>query len=300
MLKRPPTDVISELLGSMRLRSSVYASPTMCGRWRLNSQPHGAAVYHLVVRGTAWLHLPGDVPPRALRAGDLVVFPRDLEHSLSAEAELPRITEQQDTAGPTSELVCGRFDMAESAASLFFDSLPPVLVIDGEATIPGLTGLGRLVAAEADARGLGHQLVLDRLSDVLFVAILRYVVENGVVGRGLLAGLRDPGIARALSEMTANPGRDWTIAALAAHAGTSRTVFAERFLELVGEPPIAWLTMLRMNRGAVLLEDPRRSVADVAADLGYRTAAAFRRAFKRARGVGPGAVRRAAIKGART
>ena len=208
MLSRPEVDPLSELLRLMKVSSWVYADPHVCGQWRLNAKTHGAATFHFVVRGTAWLHLERGKPPTALRAGDLVVFPRDLDHALSGEIELPdpATAEAGAQSGPATDLICGQVDLVEPAASMLLDSLPPVLVIDGEAAIPGLSGLGRLLASEADANALGRQIVLDRLSDVLFVAILRYVVATGRVARGVLAGLGDPGISRALAAMTREPG----------------------------------------------------------------------------------------------
>lgn len=292
MLDRPESDVVTEMLALMHLRATVYANPRVCGHWRLDSVEHGTAVFHFVARGTAWLHLSDGTPPQALRAGDMVVFPRDLEHSLAGDAQLPQVAAAQSGAGPVTELICGQFDLAQPASAMLLDALPPVLVIDGETAIPGLSGLGRLLASEAGTCALGRQIVLDRLAEVLFVAILRYAVADLRIARGVLAGLRDPGIARALSAMTSRPGAAWSIASLAAHAGMSRTAFVQRFTALVGQPPIAWLTRLRMERGAALLADAELSVGKVAAQLGYRTEAAFRRAFKRARGIGPGAIRR--------
>ena len=294
MSDRPDNDPLVELLRLMRVSSWIYANPRVCGRWRLDSKVHGAATFHFVVRGTAWLHIERGIPPTALRAGDLVVFPRDVPHALSGEFELPEPDRSAAGvgAGAATDLVCGQFDLLEPAASMLLDSLPAVLVIDGEAAIPGLSGLGRLLASEADTHALGRQLVLERLSDVLFVAILRYVVASGRVTRGVLAGLGDPGVSRALAAMTGEPGAAWTLATLAARAGMSRTVFAQQFARLVGEPPISWLTRLRMERGAALLDERSRSVGEVAEALGYRTEAAFRRAFKRSRGIGPGAHRR--------
>lgn len=293
MLSRPASDPLSELLALLRVRSWVYADPRVCGQWRMDSAAHGAPTYHLVVRGMAWLRIHGQATPIALRAGDLVVFPRDLPHTLSGDAEPPeRTTLDASTDGPTTDLICGQFDLAESASVILLDALPPFLILDGEAIAPGLIGLGRLMASEAEANALGRRVVLDRLSDVLFVAILRHVVDTRRVTTGVLAGLADPNIARALACMTQDPGRAWTLSALAESAGMSRTVFAQQFARLVGEPPISWLTRLRMERGADMLSDRSRSVGQVAAALGYRTEAAFRRAFKRNRGIGPGAHRR--------
>lgn len=293
MLNRPDTDIISDILEMTRLRTSVYANPQVCGQWRLDSVPHGAATFHFIVRGSGWLHMHDGSAPRALRSGDLVVFARDVPHALSDGPDTAQVTAAPDErGGPVTELICGQFDLAESGAALLLEHLPSLLVIESDAAIPGLSGLARLLASEAETSGLGRQLVLDRLSDVLFVAVLRFVVANQLVQRGVLAGLREPRVAAALEAMTRRPGDPWSIAELARRAGMSRTSFAQLFASTVGEPPMAWLTRLRMERAAGMLRDRRLSVGHVASQLGYGTEAAFRRAFKRSRGVGPGALRR--------
>lgn len=295
MSKRPSTDLLSDLLETSNLRASVYANPQVCGQWRIDTCPHGTATFHFVVRGGAWLHYPDGTAPQPLRAGDLVVFPRDLPHSLADGPSLVGATVRPaDGKGPVTQLICGQFDLSDSGAALLLSHLPATLVIESDAAIPGLTGLARLLANEAESTALGHQLVLDRLSDVLFVAILRYVVDRAIVPLGLLAALRDRRLAAALEAMTREPGAAWSLALLATRAGLSRASFAQHFSSTLGEPPMTWLARLRMDRAATLLRERHMPVADVAAALGYRTEAAFRRAFKRHHGVGPGALRRSA------
>lgn len=296
MLDSPVSDALNGLLDLAHLRTSVYANPKLCGRWRLDSKAHGTAVYHFVVRGSVWLHLTDGRPPLALRAGDLMVFPRDVAHTLAADSTLPAPDAPPEAIGPTTELICGEFRLDEPAAGLLLATLPDVLVIDGEANAAELAAVGRLLATEVSARqgsaGFGRQLVLDRLSDVLFVALLRHVVARRLVTSGVLAGLQDVGITQALAAMTNMPGKAWTVTQLAALAAMSRTAFMQRFHALVGDSPMVWLTRLRMARAADLLADPTISIAEIGARLGYRAEAAFRRAFKRQVGHAPGTYRR--------
>lgn len=275
-------DLISRLLETSRLRATVYASPRACGAWQLNTSGDGKPGFHLVVRGGCWLHLK-DRAPRALTAGDLVLLPRNDWHVLAAHIELAGGGTSLPPAddGPVTDLLCGRFDFGEALAGVLFEAMPDVLVVGNDAT--RLEGLARLLAAEAAGRAPGRQLALDRLSDVLFVAVLRHLIETGAVGHGLLAGLRDPRLARALAALHAEPDRPWTLASLARVAGMSRSVFAERFNRVMGMPAGRWLTRMRMDRARALLAAGGRSVAAVAAQVGYASEAGFRRALARER-----------------
>lgn len=272
-------DLVSELLETSRLRATVYASPRACGAWQLNTSGDGKPGFHLVARGACWLHVR-DCPARALTAGDLVVLPRNDWHVLSARIELVGDdTSMPVDDGPATELVCGRFDFGDALAGTLLESMPDVLVVGNDAT--RLEGLARLLAAEAAGHAPGRQLALDRLSDVLFVAVLRHLIETGTVSRGLLAGLRDPRLARALGAVHADPGWPWTLQSLARVAGLSRSVFAERFRQTMGLSPGQYLTRARMDKARALLAEGGRSVASVAAEVGYESEAGFRRARAR-------------------
>jgi AraC family transcriptional activator of mtrCDE len=152
--------------------------------------------------------------------------------------------------------------------------------------------LAQLMLHEARGSSFGSRAILDKMADTLFVMALRHHIEHTPDRRGLLAALTDPRLVQALEAIHMHPGRDWTVAALAEAAHMSRTAFANHFAAVLGAGPIEYLTQWRMSEARRLLADPRTSVAAVASDLGYRTEAAFRRAFKRVTGVGPGVVRR--------
>lgn len=270
-------DLVSELLETSRLRATVHASPRACGAWQLNTSGDGKAGFHLVARGACWLHVR-DHPARALTAGDLVVLPRNDWHVLSATIELVgEGTSMPGDDGPVTELVCGRFDFGDALAGALLESMPEVLVIGNDAT--RLEGLARLLAAEAAGDAPGRQLALDRLSDVLFIAVLRHLLETGEVSRGLLAGLRDPRLARALGALHRDLAQPWTLATLARTAGMSRSTFAERFQQTMGTSAGRYLTRARMDKARSLLAGGGRSVGSVAAEVGYQSEAGFRRAL---------------------
>jgi AraC-like DNA-binding protein len=139
--------------------------------------------------------------------------------------------------------------------------------------------------------------VLNRLAEVMFVLVLRHHMQRAPELKGFLAALKDERIARALAALHRAPGEDWRVDTLAREAGMSRTVFAERFAGLLGQTPMQYLASWRMHLADEMLRERRSSVAQIAERLGYQTETAFRRAFKRVRGIGPGDVRRRARTG---
>lgn len=277
---RTYSDLISVLLESARLRAAVTAHRRPGGDWQLRDSA-ASPTFHLVVRGSCWLRVPR-MRPEELGAGDLAVLLRGDSHWLSAaarargtETRLPRAR-----AGKrATELISGRFDFGDALVGEILDDLPDVLVVRGETM--HLEGLARLLAAEAAGAAPGRKVAMDRLSDLLFIALLRHLMERGVITRGLLAALGDARLSRALAAMHGEPARRWTLQSLARAAGMSRTAFAQRFRRLMGTTPLRWLTRLRMDKAQTILAMGRRPVGSVAAEVGYDSEPAFRRAYAR-------------------
>src|SRR5918994_178050 len=150
----------------------------------------------------------------------------------------------------------------------------------------------RLMAAEARTVQPGGGAVVTRLADVLVIQAIRSWIASDPSARiGWLGALRDPQIGQALALVHRDPGRPWTIAALAHEVAMSRSAFAARFAALVGEPVVAYLTRWRMQVAAAAIADGQATIGELANRLGYRSEAAFARAFKRVIGAPPGAVR---------
>jgi AraC-like DNA-binding protein len=173
-------------------------------------------------------------------------------------------------------------------------SLPAVIIVRSEdrGTSAELHALARLMLAEYEAGSPGRQGVLDRLAEVMFVLVLRHHMQRTSNLKGVLAALSDERIARVVAAIHRDPGKDWRVDTLARAAMMSRTVFAEQFTLLLEQTPMQYLTNWRMHLADEMLRERRLSVAQVAEQLGYRGETAFRRAFKRVRGIGPGNVRR--------
>ncbi len=290
-------DPLSDYLQSLQLRASIYDSPEVCGHWRVNPMhTHPGPGFHLVAYGSGWLHLKDRSTPLRFREGDLLVFPRGAWHVLSAEPVIER-HDSYSAAGPPRSgagLVCGQLMFAARTQNPVLDALPDVLVLPtrDEADSALLGPLASLLAAEASRTLPGHGVILDRLADVLFVAVLRHALQTGLIRGGILPALTDARLGRALTAFHRAPGQPWRLQELAAAAGMSRSAFSDQFHKIVGMAPVRYIAQWRMLVAAIRLRTSSESVAQVAAALGYQTEAAFRRAFKRHHGIGPGAVRR--------
>jgi AraC-like DNA-binding protein len=189
--------------------------------------------------------------------------------------------------GRDRSIVCAYEGRSEVSARLL-DALPAVLVLRGSDWDTTLVGL---LAEEAGRDGSGQEAYLDRLLDVLLIAVLRawFALEDNAPP--WWHAEQDPVVGQALRLIYNNPAHPWTVADLAAAVGSSRAVFARRFTELVGEPPIAFLTGWRLALAADLLRNSTATIAAVAKQVGYGTPFAMSSAFKRAYGVSPNAHR---------
>lgn len=296
MAMGPQDDLLSCVLSAYQLRAGIYGNPSLCGAWQLGMYGHRRAAFHFVGRGHCWLHTR-ERAPEPLQGGDLVVFPHDAWHMLSGESELHGEDNRMiasDGSSPFTTLVCGYFEFLLGEQNPVLDALPDIIIVRREDADRHLGTLGQLLVAEAQMEGLGTRTVLDKLADTLFVMVVRHYVSRVAPAekKGVLAALADGRLGRALSAMHREPAKAWTLDGLAQMAAMSRAAFARRFAERVGLTPIEYLTRWRMTQAELLLRHPQVSVADTAGKVGYDTEAAFRKAFKRIHGVGPGALRR--------
>ena len=227
---------------------------------------------HLLRGGSLTLAREGEID-LALTEPTLLFFPRERSHRFVVDAERG------------ADLVCANVDLGNAEGNPIGQGLPDLVVLP-IADHPGLAPICKLLTDEAFSDGDGKQVALDRLFDYLLILIVRHVVQSGVVPTGVLAGLADPRLARALTAMHDAPRKPWTLDALAEIAGMSRTRFADHFRKIVGRTPLDYLTSWRMTMARRLLSRGK-PVKLVAAQVGYSSPAAFSRVFSRMVGQAP-------------
>lgn len=290
MLDRSAETAFAAVLGAHQLRAYISDNPHYCGSFTEPERGCAHGMFHLIDEGSCVVDFARGSGSIDLNSGDLVMFPHGSAHTLRSPPD--------GNAGPAANrftsILCGEFEFATGRRNPILDALPDWIVVREEESHQQFRHLARLMAHEARQESFGRQLVLDKLADALFVMALRHHIASATERRGLIAALIDPRMARVLEAMHAEPGRQWTVAMLAELAHQSRTAFAQHFNEVLGVSPYQYLTEWRMAEALRLLADPKSSAATIAEKLGYQTEAAFRRAFKKIHGYGPGRARRAA------
>lgn len=299
-------DALSDILRELHLSSSIFCRAEMRGDWAVHTRQTEGAIFHVIIRGSGFVTLD-DGPVQAFQAGDVVVLPRGSAHIMSSTetdravpiSTLARLTAEdglplvcQGSFGAETSIICGTFTFAAPYGDVVRPLLPKVLCrpADGS-TAAWLDSTLRLMARQ-DSGAPGSHVVLTRLADIMVVQVLRSVIEQPPEdAHGWLVALRDKNLGHALQLMHTRPSEKWTAASLARTVGLSRSVFFERFSQAVGQAPASYLLRWRMLRAQQALRASDATVADVAAQVGYASDAAFRKAFKRALGVTPVAYR---------
>ena len=308
------------MLAVTRLKGTVYFSAELRAPWGLTLPQRPRAPFYVVMRGQCEI-TPNDAasPSASLGPGDLVILPGGTAHTLASSAAAAAIPLTQFVArhpmderghvkalegkGPTTSLIGGFFEL-ERAPEPLVSILPTMIHLPGDdAEVSAwLEPTLRSIAHESAQALPGRDVVLNRLADVLFVRAVRaYLLKMTATGEtarpSWLRGLTDSRIAQALAEIHRAPEQDWTLAQLASRAAMSRTVFAQRFRALVGQTPVSYLAMWRMQKAAYLLEMRTLSIAQVAERVGYTSELAFAKAFRRVIGTPPGAYARQHARG---
>jgi AraC-like DNA-binding protein len=311
-------DALSDVLRAVRLEGAVFYDVHARSPWAAAAPParemaphvlpgaEHVIEYHLVAAGKCWGNIDGETPV-LLEEGDVVVFPQGDPHVLASEPtrlakdapvnrmqrpigeQLPVVI-RGGGSGAAVHLVCGFIGCDARPFNPLLATLPPMIHMRGGGGL--LEHLMRAAVTESSERRSGGETVLARLSELLFVEIVRrYVTTLAPEQTGWLAGLRDVFVGRALTLLHDRPAHDWSLDELASSVGLSRSGLAERFTHLVGAPPIQYLAKWRMQLAASLLAGGAASVAEAAAAVGYGSEAAFSRAFKKLVGVPPAAWR---------
>lgn len=314
-------DPLSSVLRQVRLTGGVFLDARFTAPWCIASRisaedcrpflttPSQVIAYHVVIDGRLLLATSGE-PAVEIGAGEIVLLPRNDDHTLASAPGLPPVDAEEliepspdgglariahGGGGEETRIICG-FLGSEQVSNPLIESLPRVLKLDIRrgASRDWIEASVKFAAQElADGR-VATSSVMSRLSELLFVeAVRHYASGMGQEGAGWLRGLADPCVGRALALIHADLSAPWTTERLANAVAASRSAFVDRFTSLVGLPPIRYLAHWRLETARVELRETGRSVAEVAFSVGYASEEAFSRAFKRKFGVSPAGSRKA-------
>jgi len=314
-------DVLSEVLRAVKLEGALFFNGEFSAPWCFRSAPSPEArelltpsgghviIYHFLTEGNAFARLP-EGPHERLTAGDIVIFPHGDDHYLgNGSPERPvdsfklfakHIARGLKVArygggGAVTRFVCGYMVVDPQLGEVLLAGLPKMMIVHVAEEPSGewLANSIRLSVGEMNGSGAGHNIVIAKLSELLFIETLRrYIRTLPPEQIGWLAGARDSVIGQALALLHKDPAEPWTVASLARRVGTSRTRLADRFAHFLKESPMAYLTKWRLKLGAEILQSTEKSIAEIAATVGYGSEAAFNRAFKREFSTPPAQFRR--------
>jgi AraC-like DNA-binding protein len=300
-------DVMADILAAMRVGRPVAAYTEAYAPWGLRFGHITGAAFHVVLQGTCWLIEAPDAPassePIELGPGDVVLLGRGGAHALVSAPGVPLTDFSPEKGTPTAPIgrvvlpgkgtrattVCGAYLLQRHRSHPLLTSLPDVLHLTARpGRNPELRAMVALLGEELENQPVGATAVTPSLVDALLVYMLRAWLRDAAQTAGWSAALADPVIARALAVIHEQPERSWTVNQLAATTGLSRAAFARRFTTLVGQPPLTYLTQWRMTIAARLLRETDIPVAQVASAIGYGSAFAFTKAFRREHDTTPG------------
>ncbi len=310
MTNSSENDLIRNILRSVSLQTVLYFRPELRARWGILTAAREVAFFHVVTRGRCWLDVEGEEGYWRLQTGDVVILPQGNTHTLRDAPHTPPARLEDLLAkhpleegrvlrfggqGALTTLVCGGFNFSDWKINPLRQLLPAVLHIKGrksQVVSALLKTLLTYVQEECGGNQPGEEIVLTRVSEVFFVKALQSYLVSSKNEESALVALRDPRIGRLLSAIHDHPERAWTLKALAAMAGMSRSALSQRFKAVVGESPQRYVTRCRLNQAARLLQATDTKIANIARRVGYDSEFSFSRAFKRALGTTPKVYRR--------
>jgi AraC-like DNA-binding protein len=301
-------DILTDVLNTFELKGWLSSRRELAPPWRYDFAASRDSIFHVLSLGGAYLQVDGEPEPIRVGDGDVVLFPTGHPHSLYDDPKSPQTrlvhldyhpqrgyqVVNGEGEGPKPLLLCGAFHFEYPNDFPLLHRLPKLIHISGAQgrVEQAFADLVNLIARESASQRSGADIMLRRLTELLFIQTIRlWIDQQAESSVGWVGALRDQPISAALGLIHQSPERRWTVKELADAAALSRSAFSSRFTELVGEPPMTYLTRWRMLRATRLLKNEVGT--DIIADrLGYESEAAFRKAFKREIGVPPAQYRR--------
>jgi len=301
-------DALADILKTIRLHTTAYFCSDFSSSWGIQVDTSSNGLFHVLMEGDAWLQANNQASPIKLKPGDIIAFPTGGAHWISDEPGSVKLKGsdvvnriitgdnpfQAEKSQLKNTLLCGTFNYDSSLKHPFLKALPCFIHIEA-AHYPDLDWLRSLlgvVAREARQSNPGSSIVVDRLTEVLFIQLLRIYMQEHQHEEGYLIALHDTKIGKALNLIHNEHNTLCTVNMLADAAALSRSAFTERFTRLVGESPKSYLMNWRMQRAKALLKESNLVMQSIAEQTGYSSEAAFSKAFKQMFNISPGAFRK--------
>lgn len=296
-------DPLSDLITLLAPRAAVSKPITGRGSWGVHYQAHAAPGFTIILKGSCWISIDDD-PPLELGAGDFLLLPSTPAFSLLSEpgitstpiepSALP-VRHGEQSGDATFAALGGTFQLAPANAPLLLALLPRMIHVPGADQRADRIGrLIALIAEECAEEAPGKTMIVQRLLETLLIEALRSAeLAGGAEAGGLVKGMSDPALARALKAIHENVRANWTVATLAATAGMSRSSFASRFSQVLECSPIEYLLRWRMALAKSALAEGGKTLDRIAEEIGYESASAFSTAFRKRFGCPPGRFGRA-------
>lgn len=291
------TDLIESLLTRLSLRTRVFHRGMHCGNWHLDLEHSDKVLFHFVSKGNCMIEMPEYDANVELNQGDLLLLPRPGKHKLHAlnpdQANKNSIPEHAFDDS-SSELICAYVEFDSKINNPLFKALPNYVIAraDSHSDSSWLKHLLGLLFAEASTEGTASQTVIERLTDILFIHIIRAYLSKYPASTGFFAAYNDPSLRKVLELIHESPQKPWSIADFSIAAKMSRSAFIEKFSRTLEMPPMTYLTHQRMEYAYRLLKEGKHKVIDVALDCGYESESSFSKAFKRIYNINPGGFNR--------
>lgn len=302
-------DALSHVLAGPNARGAFVLRSSLEPPWAMRIEDESPLSVITILRGRAYV-CPDGGDPALLRAGDVAIARGPRHYTVADSADTPPqvlilpgqecVTLAGQDTPPMSDvgvrtwgnaadgstlMLNGTYESQTTVGNRLLANLPDLIVAPRE-HVP--TALVDYLAEQVTSDEPGQDALLDRMLDLILIAVLRWwFAERQDDGASWYKAYADPAIGRALRLMQEDPAAQWTVARLGAATGLSRAAFARRFAELVGEPPMTFLTSWRLSLAADLLEEPDATISAVARRVGYSTPFAFSTAFKRFHEVSP-------------
>jgi len=298
-------DALSAILETTSLKGVVYSKFPLAAPWGLDIVKDQNSQFWRLVSGSCTIGSP-DGHDIEMKEGDLVFVPHGSAHWIADSAASPRMPSPEfvkarragisvfNGNGDITTLIAGHFEFDYQPLHPFLKDLPPVIHIRQYSTENQLLlkQVTQLMLEELNNERPGSDIMLKRLSEIMFINIIRAYLDQAAPENGFLSALNDPKISKALKLMQDSPGNNWTLESLASEIGMSRSVFFNQFKKLVHETPLNYLTNWRIRQAQKLLVTDNSNISQIAANVGYQSEAAFNRIFKSKTGQTPAVYRR--------